>query len=85
MTKQEYLMIVAMEECAEVAQALSKCIRFGVSVKTLMEVKLEFNDLFAMIDWLEDTLPDDSDLSIDINLIDIKQRKVAKYMPEDLK
>jgi len=29
MTKREYLYVVAMEECAELTKALSKCCRFG--------------------------------------------------------
>ena len=30
MTKQEYLLTVAMEECAEIQQAISKALRFGM-------------------------------------------------------
>ena len=29
-TRQEYLMVVAMEECAEIQQAISKALRFGM-------------------------------------------------------
>lgn len=61
MRKNEYLTLVAMEECAEIQQALSKAIRFGVddhhpsrADETNEEQLLtEFYQLTAMIEELQ--------------------------------
>jgi hypothetical protein len=61
MKKEEYLAVVAMEECAEIQQALSKAIRFGFedhhplrADETNEEQMLtEFYQLTAMIEELQ--------------------------------
>lgn len=61
MKKNEYLALVAMEECAEVQQALSKAIRFGfkdyhpsrVDESNEEQMLTEFYQLTAMIEELE--------------------------------
>lgn len=57
MKKQEEIMLILQEECAEVTQAISKCLRFGVDnfkpgkPKTNREhLAEELGDLQAMID-----------------------------------
>lgn len=56
--KEHEIMIIAAEECAEVIQAISKCIRFGLedeyagvvtNVKRLAE---EVGDLLCMVDLM---------------------------------
>ncbi len=56
-TKEEEIMLILQEECAEVTQAISKCFRFGVDnfkpgkPKTNREhLAEELGDLQAMID-----------------------------------
>ena len=51
MNRKEETLLILMEECAEVAQAASKCIRFGgpVNDHTLAQ---EVGDLMCMIDIL---------------------------------
>lgn len=57
MRKNEYLALVAMEECAEIQQALSKAIRFGfedhhpsrVDETNEEQMLTEFYQLTAMI------------------------------------
>ena len=95
MTKQEYLMIVAMEECAEVAQALSKCIRFGPNAfapfdsnkdpaTNVERVCEELDDLVAVLEMLF--------MDHELNFLEFseankqrKKEKVRLFMPEDLK
>lgn len=84
MKEQEYLMIVAMEECAEVQQALSKSLRFGLEdthpetpeLSNEKQVLIEFYQLCATIEMLQkkqilQTLP--------VSEIDrIKSQKIKK-------
>jgi NTP pyrophosphatase (non-canonical NTP hydrolase) len=56
-TKEEEIMLILQEECAEVTQAISKCFRFGIDnfkpgkPKTNREhLAEELGDLQAMID-----------------------------------
>ena len=44
------LMTILMEECAEVAVAASKIIRFGASPENLERLEQELGDLYCMID-----------------------------------
>ncbi|WP_207694161.1 hypothetical protein DOK67_0001893 [Enterococcus sp. DIV0212c] len=61
MRKNEYLALVAMEECAEIQQALSKAIRFGfddhhpsrVDENNEEQMLTEFYQLTAMIEELQ--------------------------------
>ncbi|OJG75617.1 hypothetical protein RV12_GL001420 [Enterococcus quebecensis] len=60
MKKNEYLALVAMEECAEIQQALSKAIRFGFDdhhpdrpeETNEEQMLIEFYQLIAMIEEL---------------------------------
>ena len=60
MTRGEYLMVVAGEECAEIQENISKAIRFGVDnhhpdrpeTTNGYQILKEFNQLKAVIDML---------------------------------
>lgn len=84
MKKNEYLALVALEECSEVQQALAKGMRFGFedthpersSLTNGDEVLIEFYQLTAMIEELQQKGLLKELSSSDI--ADIKQRKLAK-------
>jgi NTP pyrophosphatase (non-canonical NTP hydrolase) len=72
-TKEEEIMLILQEECAEVTQAISKCFRFGIDnfkpgkPKTNREhLAEELGDLQAMID-----------LCIKFNIIGSEQISIA--------
>ena len=72
-TKEEEIMLILQEECAEVTQAISKCFRFGVDnfkpgkPKTNREhLAEELGDLQAMID-----------LCIKFNIVGSEQISIA--------
>ena len=72
-TKEEEIMLILQEECAEVTQAISKCFRFGVDnfkpgkPKTNREhLAEELGDLQAMID-----------LCIKFNIVSSEQMSIA--------
>ena len=48
----EELMVITMEECAEVAQACSKIWRFGYDPDKLEKLEREVGDLMCMIDLM---------------------------------
>ena len=56
MTEKEYALVCAIEECNELAQALSKALRFGMdnaspvtNTSNFEEIVTEYNDLLAML------------------------------------
>ncbi|MBM7688840.1 hypothetical protein BCR24_04730 [Enterococcus ureilyticus] len=84
MRKNEYLTLVAMEECAEIQQALSKAIRFGFddhhpsrADETNEEQLLtEFYQLTAMIEELQNQGIIES--FIREKIAEVKQNKIKK-------
>lgn len=50
----EHLLVVLMEECAEVQQACSKILRFGGSEANRMDLFHEWNDLLATTEMIRD-------------------------------
>lgn len=58
MTRREYLLICLAEECAEVAQAASKCLRYGDDehyeggASNLERLETEVCDLLTLLDML---------------------------------
>lgn len=61
LSKREHLLVCLMEECNEVAQAASKCIRFGdadsylpTDPTNLTQVTKEFNELLAVVKMLNE-------------------------------
>lgn len=51
--KEAEALVILMEECAEVSQEASKCIRFGVTEENAMRLEQEVADLLTMIDILK--------------------------------
>lgn len=63
MNKEQMLLTLIMEECSEIAQAASKCLRFGSQkvfpgreIDNLENMKSEITDLRAVVFMLEDEL-----------------------------
>lgn len=61
MNRQEHLLTIIMEECAEVAQRASKALRFGLTeiqpdqdLSNAERVMVEFDDLLAAIQMCQD-------------------------------
>lgn len=89
MTRQEHLMIIAMEECAEVQQRLSKALRFGLEqiqekaidkpeqnpmrLTNRERITDEYSDLIAVMRML------DMD-TVDLNKVQTKIAKVERYL-----
>ncbi len=85
MTKQEHLLAIAEEECAELAQRLSKALRFGLLevqpvatggdgvTDNLKRIRAEYTDLVALMEML-DILPPYTDEK------DRKKAKVIKFL-----
>jgi NTP pyrophosphatase (non-canonical NTP hydrolase) len=51
----DHLLVVLMEECAEVQQAASKCYRFGLTDENHSRLVAELNDLLAAVEMLEES------------------------------
>lgn len=49
MNKQEEILTILQEECAEIIQAVSKIKRFGNTASNKKELERELGDLFCMI------------------------------------
>jgi NTP pyrophosphatase (non-canonical NTP hydrolase) len=73
------VLLILQEECAEVAQAISKCFRFGpdqmkpgkdfTNINMLEE---EIGDLFAMVELL-------TDLNIGVTVTGVQTAKMKKF------
>jgi len=67
MNKQEQILMITAEECAEVIQEVSKCFRFGIDadhksgVKHRAKLEEEVGDLLCMIDLMIEQHIIDSD------------------------
>jgi NTP pyrophosphatase (non-canonical NTP hydrolase) len=72
MNREQELMTITAEECAEVAIECSKIIRFGVSTDNIERFEKEFGDLLCMYQML-----------VDDGYLD--QTKVAQYANEKQK
>jgi len=86
MTRIEYLLVCLMEECAEVSQAASKSLRFGLGDrykdKDTPEKALaaEILDLIAVIGMLQAENVADSDATTYMEGLSRKRDKVEKYI-----
>lgn len=74
------VLLILQEECAEVAQAISKCFRFGPDqmkpgkdVTNVNMLEEEIGDLFAMVELL-------TDLNIGVTVKGINQAKKKKFV-----
>ena len=89
MTKEEYLLTVASEECAEVQQAVSKALRFGLKsahpdtphMTNSTQILIEYYQLEAVMKMLFDEgILDSFDFNERAAVWDNKEEKVKKYM-----
>lgn len=84
MNRQEHLLVILAEEAAEIAQQVSKILRFGIDeqrdfpTSNRERLQGEFNDLLAVVEVLKDD--HGIDLHRDPDLIAKKKAKVVKYM-----
>jgi hypothetical protein len=85
MTRKEHLLVILMEECAEVQKECAKALRFGLDEKYLPEsdetnaesINREISDLVGVMQMLQD----DGHLQlIDYNRVEEKIKKVEKYL-----
>jgi len=86
MTRQEQLLVILMEECAEVSQRASKALRFGLTDPAGTEpgqpytnqdrLLMEINDLYAVIDMTFNNRGS----YLSPMLIQDKKEKVEKYL-----
>lgn len=89
MTKDEQLLVIAMEECAEIQQAISKALRFGMDnhhpsspeITNGKAIWTEISQLNAVIQILIDNgiLPTITTKEMD-EMMEEKTRKVNKYI-----
>lgn len=56
---QEEVLIILAEECAEVIQEASKCIRFGLTPENVFRLNTEIGQLKAMIDLCDKLVTQD--------------------------
>lgn len=82
MTETEHLLDVAIEECAEIIQRVTKAKRFGLrevqpaqDLSNAQRIAYEVNDLIAVIDMLLPQLDWQDD-----EAIEAKKAKVEKYL-----
>jgi len=83
MTKEEFLLVNLIEECAEIQHAASKAIRFGSNneyfgVTNMQKLDEEFNDLLAIIELLKEAKGMKG--LHDTERIDYHKRKVIRNM-----
>jgi len=85
MTKQEHLLVMLAEECAEVSQRATKALRFGLTNPKGSEpdqpytnqerLFMEINDLLAVLDLLFEGIDYSSEV-----MKNYKKQKVEKYL-----
>lgn len=84
MNRQEHLLTLLTEECAEIQQATAKALRFGLKDgypgtdrTNESDISAELNDLYAIVAML---VEDGLSLHSDISLIEDKKHKVEHYI-----
>lgn len=91
MNRQEHLLTVTSEECAEIQQSISKGLRFGLYEPICIkpdktneeEILKEIYHLAAMVEMLQDEHVIKKLTEEEIQIIkDTKKRNVEKYMDE---
>lgn len=87
MNRQEHLLVILSEECAELSKEVSKALRFGLndyaplsSETNAQRIVAEFNDLVAVFRMLsENNIFNPDDLLNDKSIRD-KKEKVERYL-----
>ena len=78
MSKEEEILLILQEECAEVIQAVSKIKRFGAE-NNIDQLKLELGDLICMIDLVfEFKVVDVTETEIKNRILE-KRNKLKQY------
>ena len=84
MNRQEHLLTVLMEECAEIQQAVAKSLRFGLedrkSISTQMNIEditSELNDLYGIVELINES---GVLLVRDENKVKAKKKKVEYFI-----
>lgn len=87
MNRIEHLLTILTEECAEVQQATTKALRFGLEEgkdctafehgSNVERLRYEINQVIAMVEMLE---AEGLDLSPDYHVREMKKQKVEKYL-----
>jgi len=88
MNRTEHLLTCAAEECNEIAQRVSKALRFGLDdmqvgqgLSNAERIVQEFRDLQAVMEMLEDEFIVEPCVWIrDVQAIEEKKAKVEKYL-----
>lgn len=88
MNKKEHLMVVAMEECAEIQQAIAKSLRFGLqdhrpetpTMTNEQEILTEYYQLMAVMEMLQEESLHLPDAEVIQQIKQQKKAKVLKYM-----
>jgi len=89
MDRMEHLFTTAAEEANEVAQRVSKALRFGTTevqpgqeLTNAERIVEEFHDLYAMLDWLqmEGHIPNHISIKPDHVRMRLKREKVERFM-----
>jgi len=85
MTKQEHLLVMLAEECAEVSQRATKALRFGLTdikgsepnqpYTNQERLFMEINDLLAVLDLLFEDIEYSSEV-----MKNYKKEKIIKYL-----
>ncbi len=85
MTETEHLLIIASEECSEIAQRISKALRFGLDERephqqltNAERIALEVVDLFAVLGMLSSEIPVDDMMTP--RSVQAKKDKVKEFL-----
>ena len=79
MNRQEHLLTILAEECAEVTQEVAKILRFGYTEGKKITLQKEVNDLLAALTMLRN---EGFALSEDTPMLQAKMAKVERYLLE---
>lgn len=86
LNRKQHLLVILAEECNEVAQRVTKSLRFGIdeiqpgdNKNNAERIKYELNDLLAIVEMLqkEKILPD---VITDREMMELKKQKVEHYL-----
>lgn len=87
MNRQEHLLVILSEECAELSKEVSKALRFGLNDSepgkqetNAQRIVSEFNDLVAVFRMLTENNIFNPDELLNDKSINAKKAKVEKYL-----